>query len=225
FINNLNLMPMLRPQEKLLNKNYSSKYFKSLLEEYCRTGFIPSGYHNLISKRNVENNSDNKNFENDYIEISIKVEDTDVMYKERLLKLTDANRADAIDWFRRFEEIMKQSNYKPDQIKSLLRILIKLKGINIDKITDNFKKSKKYILKEIYPVNNHLLVLHDLENTKQNNFLMINDYFDAISKNTLIYSITMGLKKSEIQRKLFEVAYKNLGRYTKNKLIEADVKT
>ena len=97
---------------KNINKQFNIKktFNKSLIELYLKNGYVPHGHHKLNSIR--KDNHVNKAYENnedDYMQIKIKIPETDMEFKTKIRIIKSIEDWDIISWFKEFESISVQN--------------------------------------------------------------------------------------------------------------------
>src|SRR5699024_285931 len=113
--------------------------------------------------------------------------------------------------------------WNKEQIKCLLKLLIKDQRFKDKDLNDDLKKIKKSLLRKVFPKELHLIKLSELEQIKQKNYKFMTDYFNDIQNKTEIYAITLNIGSREAKRKMFEIGYKNLLPKTKLKCVELEI--
>ncbi|KRH94229.1 pol polyprotein [Pseudoloma neurophilia] len=199
---------------------------KSLFVNFLKGIRNPPGYDKLSSTRT---NQDNQPIKNDNITTNDSnqiITNTNILtftYKPlncitpihfTMPRLIDLETQEPIDWLERFDELAGLSKWSASTALNHFYLLVSkdiIKELELDlETTQGLTQIKTKLINLKYPVSDAPYYIKLLNNTKQTNYRLIDDYYKEIKKNAQKWGACKKVEQSSIQEKIDETFLNNL---------------
>ncbi|TBU05616.1 reverse transcriptase, partial [Hamiltosporidium magnivora] len=170
----------------------------------------------ILNSKPQRNNNDQINM----VEFDLKIEGTEITMKEKIKKIKYIKKELSMEWIEHFEYMSETNGWGDKQMGLIAYKLIDDEDYKESLTKTSYLKLKKEILEIAYPLEMKRKLVSSLDEIKQTELILINEYYGSIIKTLKPYSFMMNFSKNEYERKLEETFIKGLGENTELELIK-----
>ncbi|KCZ75964.1 hypothetical protein H311_03046 [Anncaliia algerae PRA109] len=156
------------------------------------------------NKINYDKNLPTLEEETENVVFNFQIPETNLVFQKKLNYLRNINQ-NFIHWIKKFRDTAKDCNWNHSTILSVLKNIVDHELLTKLQKTDSADAILDGLLKLKYPESDSNYYLQRLNKLKQENFVLISEYHDAITSLLKRYSITVNLSKSEMTFKEKEI--------------------